>query len=167
MPSRRSSFGVAARTVTQRPQAPPATAHRAKDEADALARVITSEADRYSLAERRAIAWTVRNRARKRSTTIVKLVCSPTCGPQGPARPFSSARPATAVNLALAHEVLAAPQNDDPTHGALAFFEPAVQDRLVAQGRPGYRYTSAELRAKWQREGQQTKGAVGAFEFFA
>ncbi len=62
--------------------------------------------------------------------------------------------------------MLAAPESADPTGGAYAFFEPRVQDRLVAEGRPGYRYTSAELREKWQREGQRPKGAVGAFEFY-
>lgn len=136
------------------------------DEVEALARVITSEADRYSEAERTAIAWTVRNRARRRHTTIAKMVCNP-CGKQGHARPFSSAQRATLANLELARRVLDADDADDPTAGALAFFEPRVQDRLVAEGRPGYRYTSAELRAKWQREGQKPKGAVGAFEFFA
>jgi hypothetical protein len=40
-----------------------------------------------------------------------------------------------------------------------------VQNRLVAEKRSGYRFTSAELRAKWEREGQRPTGAVGAFEF--
>jgi len=139
----------------------------AADDVEALARVITSEADRYSLAERRAIAWTVRNRARKRRKTITELVCTPTCGSQGPGRPFSSARPATSANLILAREVLAAPQSDDPTVGALAYFEPAVQDRLVAQGRPGYRFDSSALRRRWEGQGQQQLATVGAFEFWA
>ena len=65
----------------------------ARDEVDALARVITSEADGYSEVERTAIAWCVRNRARKRGTSIAKLVCTPTCGPCCHGRPFSSARP--------------------------------------------------------------------------
>lgn len=136
------------------------------DEIEALARVITSEANRYSEAERIAIAWTVRNRARRRRTTIAQLVCNP-CGHQGRERPFSSAQRATTDNIELARRVLAADESEDPTGGAVAFFEPRVQDRLVAEGRPGYRFTSAELRAKWQREGQEPRGTVGAFEFFA
>jgi hypothetical protein len=138
-----------------------------QDEAEALARVITSEAGstHYSDDERRMIAWTVRNRARRRGTTIARLVCSP-CGAQGKDRPFSSARPATASSRVIARQVLEAPQANDPTSGATAFFEPHVQDLLVAQGRPGYRFTSAELRERWQRGGQQPKGAIGAFEFW-
>lgn len=137
------------------------------DEAEALARVIVSEAgsSRYSDEERRMIAWTVRNRARRRGTTIAHLVCSP-CGKQGKDRPFSSAQPATPAARVIARQVLAAPESADPTGGAFAFFEPRVQDKLVAEGRPGYRYSSAELREKWQREGQRPKGTVGAFEFY-
>ena len=139
----------------------------AEDEVDALARVITSEASSYSEAERLAIAWTVRNRARRRGVSILQLVCSPTCGRQGPARPFSSARRASDVNRTLARRVLAAPQSEDPTHGAIAFFEPRVQDQLVAQHYPGYRLTSSEVRAKWEREGQKQKATVGRFELWA
>jgi spore germination cell wall hydrolase CwlJ-like protein len=139
----------------------------AHDDVDALARVITSEADRYSEVERTAIAWAVRNRARKRGASIAKVVCSPTCGPCCHGRPFSSARPATAVNRELAERVLAAPQSDDPTGGATSFFEPRVQDKLVAAGHEGYRFTSVQLRDKWKREGQSTRATVGAFEFWA
>src|SRR5581483_11739716 len=102
---------------------------------EALARVITSEANGYSEAERVAIAWAVRNRAHKRGVWIAKLVCTPSCGPCCEGRPFSSAREATAANLELAKRVLAEPQMDDPTHGATAFFEPRVQDKLVAEKR--------------------------------
>jgi len=138
------------------------------DEVEALARVITSEAGskRYTDDERRAIAWTVRNRARRRKTTIARMVCQP-CGPCCKGRPFSSARPATDATRRLAREVLAEPLERDPTNGARAFFEPVVQDRLVAERRPGYRFTSAELRAKWSREGQRYLSTIGAFEFWA
>jgi hypothetical protein len=133
----------------------------------ALARVITSEARGYSETERTAIAWTVRNRARKRGVSITRLVCWPSCGPCCQGRPFSSARPETPDTLALARKVLAAPQSEDPTKGALAFFEPKVQDQLVKEKRPGYRFTSSDLRAKWQREGQAQLATVGKFEFWA
>jgi hypothetical protein len=136
-------------------------------EVEALARVVTSEADGYSEHERTAIAWAVRNRARKRGVSIAKLVCSPTCGPCCQGRPFSSAREATATNRQLARRVLAAPQSSDPTSGATAFFEPRVQDKLVAAHRPGYRFTSSELRQHWRREGQAPRVTVGAFEFWA
>ena len=139
----------------------------ALDESEALARVITSEANGYTEAERTAIAWTVRNRARKRGVTIARLVCSPNCGPCCNGRPFSSAREATATNRELARRVLAAPLSADPTYGATAFFEPRVQDKLVAEKRAGYRFTSDQLRERWRHEGQQQRGAVGAFEFWA
>lgn len=137
------------------------------NDVEALARVVTSEANGYSEAERIAIAWTVRNRARKRGVSIAKLVCSPKCGPCCDVRPFSSAREATAANRELARRVLAAPSPTDPTNGATAFFEPHVQDVLVSQNRPGYRFTSDQLRQRWRRDGQQPHGTVGAFEFWA
>lgn len=136
------------------------------NDAEALARVITSEAAGYSERERIAVAWTVRNRAHKRGVSIAQLVCSPTCGPCCQGRPFSSARAANDANRALARQVLAAPQWEDPTHGATAFFEPAMQDRLVAQGHGGYRFTSDELRQRWRRDGQRQIATVGAFEFW-
>lgn len=139
----------------------------ARDEVDALARVITSEADGYSEVERTAIAWCVRNRARKRGTSIAKLVCTPTCGPCCHGRPFSSARPSTVVNRELAVRVLGAPQSADPTGGATSFFEPRVQDKLVAAHREGYRFTSAQLRERWIRDGQRARTTVGAFELWA
>lgn len=137
----------------------------AEDE-EALGRVITSEARGYSLDERTAIAWTVRNRARRRGVSIARLVCHPTCGPCCQGRPFSSARPSTTENRELARRVLAAPQSDDPTGGALAFFEPKVQDWLVAKGQPHYHLTSDKLRAKWRREGERQLATVGQFEFW-
>ena len=137
------------------------------DEVEALARVITSEANGYTEAERTAIAWTVRNRAAKRRVSIAKLVCTPTCGPCCDGRPFSSAREATATNRELARRVLAVPAAADPTHGATAFFEPRVQDRLVEEKRAGYRFTSTELRQRWRHEGQVQRGTVGAFEFWS
>ena len=87
----------------------------AEDETDALARVITSEADSYSEAERLAIAWTVRNRARRRGVSILQLVCSPACGRQGKGRPFSSARRATDDESRSSHACLPLPQSEDPT----------------------------------------------------
>jgi hypothetical protein len=134
---------------------------------EALARVMTSEANGYSEAERTAIAWAVRNRAHRRGVSIAKLVCTPSCGPCCEGRPFSSAREATAANLELAKGVLAQPQANDPTHGATAFFEPRVQDKLVAEKRLGYRFTSDQLRDRWRRDGQQPRGTIGTFEFWA
>jgi hypothetical protein len=160
-------FGVLALVVVARKRQAPSDGVTVSDEAEALGRVISSEAASYSEAERTAIAWVVRNRARKRSVTIARLVCWPTCGPCCTGRPFSSARAATSTDLALARRVLAAPASEDPTRGATAFFEPKVQDWLVAHRREGYHLTSNELRDKWQREGQRSLGSVGKFELWA
>lgn len=148
-----------------------------RDDAEALGRVVTSEARGYSRAERLAIAWAVRNRARRRGESIARMVCWPTCGPCCKGRPFSSARPGSAEDLALAREVLAAPDSADPTGGASAFFEPALQDRLIADNRravadgrpaphPSYRRTAAEVRAHWSAGGQHLVASVGAFEMW-
>lgn len=137
-------------------------------EIEALGRVVASEAGRgYTLDEQRAIAWATRNRAQKRRVSIARLVCSPSCGPCCKGRPFSSRLAATAQTRAIAADVLAAPQSADPTEGAIAFFEPAMQDRFVAEGRPGYRRTAEALRQKWRAEGQRPLGAMGRFEFWA
>jgi|GEM_PF-1581005 len=136
------------------------------DEAEALGRVITSEADSYSEAERRAIGWCVRNRAHRRKTTVARLVCNP-CGPCCKGRPFSSARAAKARDLTLAREIFDADPSRDPVGGAGAFFEPRLQDKWVKEGRPGYRLDAEALRAKWRKDGQRQLATVGAFEFWS
>ncbi|MCC6997105.1 MAG: hypothetical protein IT370_21000 [Deltaproteobacteria bacterium] len=135
------------------------------DERTALARVIRSEAGSHTAAEQRAVAWVVRNRAKKRGMSIARLVCYPTCGPQGKARPFSSRVAPRAAELALAAEVLAQHPAEDPTGGAWDAFEPALQDQLVREGRPGYRKTAAEVRRDWTRH-SDFYGRVGHWELF-
>ena len=150
-----------------KPFEPEPTPDPAARDIEALARVVESEAgSRGTLAEQRAIAWTTRNRAAKRKTSIHALVCSPSCGPCCKGRPFSSRLPATQASRRLAAEVYFAAQSEDPTRGAVAFFEPALQDQLVAEGRKGYRRTSAALRAKWTAEGQRPLNTIGRFEFW-
>lgn len=178
-----SSDAQAARSPATSPATPPpwhpdthATATRRSqpradklDEATALARVVASEAgDRrhYTDAERLAIAWAVRNRARRRGTTIARMVCAPTCGECCDGRPFSSARAGSADDVALARRVLATPERDDPTHGAAAILEPALQDRLVASGALHYKHDAAEVRASWRARGQQLLATIGRFELW-
>ena len=140
------------------------------DETEALARVIHSEAASHTVAERLAVAWVARNKARKRGITVAELVCQP-CGRQGgkmangKRRTFSSARPkgrrAPAKARAQAAAVLAAPTWMDPTRGATTIFEPAEQNRLHKQGR--VRFTAAQIRQRWGG----VKGRVGRWEYFS
>jgi hypothetical protein len=135
------------------------------DEIEALARVITSEADGHTLAERAAVGWAVRNRARRRRTTIAKMVCTPECGPCCDGRPFSSARPAKDRDRELAAYILAAPQEMDPTGGASAILEPDELDRLAAAGVPKHR-PSRIVRQEWAARGQKHIGTVGRWELW-
>jgi hypothetical protein len=140
------------------------------NDTEALARVLASEVGsnrkHYTLQERLVVGWAVRNRARQRKTTIVKLVCSPTCGRQQ-GRPFSSYEAPTQADLELARDILSRPQSDDPTDGAGAFFEPALQDLLVSQGDPRHRLTADQVRARWLAGGQKQLGSVGRIELWS
>lgn len=136
------------------------------DETEALARVIASEVGSHSLKEQVAVAWAVRNRARghhPRAISIAQLVCSPRCGPQR-GRPFSSARPATDETRQVAAVVLESTQDQDPTHGALAFFEPVLMDKLFLDG--AVNYNSDQLRAKWRADRLRKVGSVGRVELW-
>jgi len=135
------------------------------DERTALARVIRSEAGSHTSEERLAVAWVVKNRAKRRGTTIRRMVCWPRCGKQGRERPFSSRSAPRATDLALADTVLASAPALDPTRGAWDAFEPALQDKLVAQKHPGYTKTAAQVRKDWL-EGSDFYGTVGRWELY-
>jgi hypothetical protein len=160
---------IALVALKRRRDRPIVMAESAAGDVEALARVITSEAGTGSAEEQRAIAWAVVNQARARRVSIVRLVCSPECGPCCDGRPFSSAQPATLAARDLARRVLAEPDASDPTRGARKFFEPALQDKL-AHRPPAFnlkhRLTAADVRAKWAREGRRAVGTVGRFEFW-
>lgn len=148
------------------PSAPPPAPAQPQilDDAVALGRVITSEIGSGTPAERDAVAWIARNRARARKVSIAKLVCTPDCGPCCKGRPFSSRREAAARDLGLAIRVLAAPQSADPTGGATSFFEPVLQDRWVAEGRPGYNFSAAQVRERWRADGLVPVAIIGRLE---
>jgi hypothetical protein len=139
-------------------------------EVEALARVITSEAASHTLAEKTAIAWAVRNAARKRHTSIAQMVCKGgACGPCCKGRPFSSARAGSARDRELAQKILSLPQSEDPTGGATAILEPALADKLVGtpRGREiGQKRTSAEIHARWTRGGMRLLRTVGRWELW-
>jgi hypothetical protein len=129
---------------------------------EALARVIQSEVGPNGTGpERIAVGWVARNRARKRGTTIARMAMPP--AKQGKGRPFSSARPATEESRAAALTVLSSAE--DPTGGATSAFEPALQDKLFAEGRKGYSLDAGAVRAKWLRE-LDYYGAVETWDLF-
>ena len=101
------------------------------NEVEALARVIASEAGSGTDAEKKAIGWTVRNRFRNKSIYASEF---PWRSQKGSNPPFASARPATEASRALARQILAADQSEDPTGGATSFFEPRMQDAFAKAG---------------------------------
>jgi hypothetical protein len=137
------------------------------DDVEALARVITSEIGNGSIAERVAVGWIARNLAREQrgSASVARLVCSPCGESSGNARPFSTRLPATAQNRELAAMILASPQSEDPTQGATHCFEPGLQDRLHASGRPENRLDARGVRYCWLR-GLDYYGTIGRWDLF-
>jgi hypothetical protein len=133
------------------------------DDVEALARILTSEAGSHTVRERLAVGWLARNRARKKRTTIARMVCTP-CGP-GAGRGFSTRLPATTKNRELAALILATPAAEDPTGGATSGFEPELQDRLYRAGRKGYRLDARGVRMKWLRS-MDYYGTVGHWDLF-
>jgi len=156
-----------------------------KDEIEALARVIASEAGSGTDAEQRCIAWTVRNRFRGRSIYATE---HPWRAQKGGDPPFSSARDAKESHRQLAAQVLAADQSQDPTGGATSFFEPRMQDafyragELARKGETGdrvidgvrltditrfrlYKKDAAGIRASWGKS-SAVFATAGRFEFW-
>jgi hypothetical protein len=136
-----------------------------KDESEALARVIASEAGQQAREAQTMIAWTARNRATQWKTTIARMVCSP-CGKQkGDLRPFSSRFAPTGAHRAVAAVVLAAPDGDDPTKGATHILEPRLMDRLHAAGRSPFDAAMVRWR-RIHRDGLAYYGSTHDWDFF-
>jgi hypothetical protein len=133
-------------------------------EADWIARILASEAGGQSPLERVALAYAILNKARHVGKTVAAL--SNGIGPQGPLRPWSTRKPPSGFDRQVAAAVTARYPAADPTGGATKFFEPALQDRLYAEGRAGYHRDADALRAKWEREGGQRLATVGRWEFW-
>lgn len=154
-------------------------------EVEALARVIASEAGSGTLAEQKGIAWTVRNRFRGKSIYDGEY---PWRAQSGSNPPFSSARDATEATRALARQVLAMPQSQDPTGGATSFFEPRMQDIFTKAGEmaragqtgdrvidgvkltditrfKGYRKDARQIRDSWGKS-SAVYATAGRFEFW-
>ena len=122
-----------------------------------LARAIQSEAGSSSEAERTAVAWVVWNMANSLGKTITATVTSGNqagfYGAQNLGGRFvSTASAPRAANLALAGSILAG-EIPDNTGGALHFFNPALQDRMLAKLVPGYKKSAAQFIATMRKDG--------------
>lgn len=167
------------------PTIPSASPSADAKEIEALARTIASEAGSGTLAEQKAIGWTVRNRFRGKSIYATQY---PWRAQKGGDPPFSSARPANDAHLRLAREILAADQSQDPTGGATSFFEPKMQDlfakagEMARNGETGdrvidgvkltditrfkfYRKNADQIREKWYKS-NTIYAIAGRFEFW-
>lgn len=123
-----------------------------RDDSEALARVIRSEAGTSPWQHRVHVAWATRNLARARKQGIAEMACSP-CGPQQAGRPVSSKQAPTDDDRQLAKHVLDAPGFLDPTGGATQFVNPALQDELAARAARGYRGRPYRLvRRVWMQD---------------
>lgn len=134
-----------------------------------LARTLRSEAGRRSQAERIAVAWAVRNHAKRLGKTITATVTGGTkgggyYGSQNLGGRYVSTRYAPLkADLDLATAIMGGSVGDN-TGGAERFFAPKAQDKLVALARPGYTKTAAMVRAQWEKEGWRVHGIPGVDE---
>lgn len=129
------------------------------DEAEALARVIASEAgDRGPEAQTR-IAWVARNRAAAQRTTTPELVSMPCGRAAGDRRPFATNVSPTLEHRELANLVLATGDAEDPTEGATHVLDPARQDRRFAAGKA--KRDAATTRRSWLAALDYYGGAFG------
>jgi len=159
----------------------PASAPPAVDANDlvALAAVLHSEASapKYTDDERYAIGRAVLNRARRKRKSVYDLLAPLGREQLGANPPFSTARAGDQRDLTLADRLLRDSDTPDPTHGAGAFFEPAVQDDLKRRGdlyrSDPSRYASYRRWAKYRKSADQIRASwgpmlakVGRFEFY-
>ncbi len=145
----------------------------------ALAAVLHSEAaaPKYTDEERYAIGRTVMNRAGRRRRSVYDLLAPLGREQLGADPPFSTARTPAAVDFALAERLLTEKDAPDPTHGAGAFFEPAVQDELKRRGdlyrSDPVRYAEYRRWKKYRKSADQIRASwgpmlarIGRFEFY-
>jgi hypothetical protein len=110
-------------------------AEERKKHTEALGRILASEAGSASRELKRVVGWIARNRSQFLQRPMFDMAAPQgRFGPISDKRPLSSAKRATAETRAIAAEVLAAPQSQDPTPGATHGFDTALQDSLAAQG---------------------------------
>ena len=119
-------------------------------EVEALARIMWSEAGTQGPEVHAWVGWTARNRAKKEHRSIASMVSRGTIWlPQG-VGPMSAAEAPPRLGTGsglwnLAEEIFDAPEEDDPTNSADAFFEPKLQDFLHSSRARCLRYVDAGI----------------------
>lgn len=170
-----------ARTLTIEPIAPPSPGERtpySPADTEALAWALHSEGASHNDAERKGIAFVIRNYARRVKKPIA-VIAPP--GTEQLKQPWSTARPANAKDRTDAARFLAMSWNEDRTGGAHKFFEPGAQDELYRRG-AAYRADPAKnaqwakfnkyksdangIRARWGKEGNSLLASIGRWEFW-
>lgn len=101
---------------------------------EALARAITSSCPQGSIEEKQAVGWVCRNRAARTGKTILGMIAPDGYGPRnGQERDFvSTEKDPDDISKMVAKAVLAQADEDDPTEGAIDFWNPDQQDQVKA-----------------------------------
>jgi spore germination cell wall hydrolase CwlJ-like protein len=126
------------------------------EDAEALARVIASEAGGEPQAIQTAVAFATRNAARKLGTSVTMLVKTPgnTYGPQSRGSYASTARAPNAAHRALAKRILSGAVPDN-SQGAVQYDSPKAQRALLAKKAKGYKDTPEQVAARRRKAGKR------------
>jgi spore germination cell wall hydrolase CwlJ-like protein len=126
------------------------------EDAEALARVIASEAGGEPRDIQIAVAHATRNAARKLGTSVTSLVKTPgnTYGPQSRGSYASTARAPNAAHRTLANQVLSNAVADN-TQGAVQYDSPKAQRALLAKKAKGYTKTPEQVAADRRKAGKR------------
>lgn len=150
---------------------------------EAIARMLASEKAAASPALWRELIWT-QIRAMGGQSLYRQMTGGIGYGPQGGARPVSTAQPPTARTRAFAAQFLATlPASGLP--GARRMFEPLEQDRLFVVGERArrkrkagepltpqeeraihYKSDAADIRRRWTKKGHRYVDTLEGFEFW-
>jgi hypothetical protein len=142
-------------------------------EAYSLARMCASEGESYSAATKAAICWVAVNVSNARNTSVTALLTDDTNSHGQGKYGQQSGRWASTINdpyevdWNIALNVLTG-ATPDPTNGATHYFEPSLQDKLLALAKVST--SGAEKEAEWAQEtgnpGFYIDGVDSRLEFF-
>jgi hypothetical protein len=142
-------------------------------EAYSLARMCASEGESYSPATKAAICWVALNVANARNTSVTALLTDDTNAHGQGLYGKQTGRWASTINdpyegdWNIALNVLTG-ATPDPTNGATHYFEPSLQDKLLALAK--VKTSGAEKAAEWAAEtgnpGYYIDGVDSRLQFF-